>query len=111
MQFDRGTVPPVLSHFVDLTEAEAYGYARLTKRMGWALASEENARIMNPDIVIDAAVIGAAANKLDGELMAVCEPRTPCSTVGWFCRGGAGEESTRQLAAVVRMLGRTRLPG
>jgi len=32
MQFDRGTgALPVLSYFVDLTEAEAYGYARLTK--------------------------------------------------------------------------------
>jgi len=83
---------PVLSHF-DLTEAEAYGYARLTKRIGWRWHLRKTARIMTPDIVIDAAsrLVGAAANKLEAlrELMAR-RLRTTHTLFycGMVCRGG-----------------------
>lgn len=97
---------------VDLTEAEAYGYARLTKRIGWALASEENGTdndTLTSLLMQRARLVGAAANKLEAlrELMA---RRLRTTHTLFYCgdgsvEGAVSEESTRQLAAVVRMLG------
>lgn len=97
---------------VDLTEAEAYAYARLTKRIGWALASEENGTdndTLTSLLMQRARLIGAAANKLEAlrELMA---RRLRTTHTLFYCgdgsvEGAVSEESTRQLAAVVKMLG------
>ncbi len=97
---------------VDLTEAEAYAYARLTKRIGWALASEEDGTdndTLTSLLMQRSRLIGAAANKLEAlrELMA---ERLRTTHTLFYCgdgsvEGAVSEESTRQLAAVVKMLG------
>ncbi len=97
---------------VDLTEAEAYAYSRLTKRIGWALASEEDGTdndTLTSLLMQRSRLIGAAANKLEAlrELMA---ERLRTTHTLFYCgdgsvEGAVSEESTRQLAAVVKMLG------
>lgn len=97
---------------VDLTEAEAQAYARLTTRIGWALASEENdvgSDGLTPLLMQRARLIGAAANKLKAlrELMA---KRLDTHHTLFYCgdgsvEGAVSQQSDRQLAAVARMLG------
>ena len=97
---------------VDLTEAEAQAYARLTTRIGWVLNSKESnfdSDALTPLLMQRARLIGAAANKLKAlrELMA---SRLDTSHTLFYCGDGSVEgevsqESDRQLAAVTRMLG------
>jgi superfamily II DNA or RNA helicase len=97
---------------VDLTEAEAYTYARLTKRIGWALASEEDGadnEALTSLLMQRARLIGAAANKLEA-LRQLMVGRLLTHHTLFYCGDGSveeslSEESTRQVAAVVRMLG------
>lgn len=100
---------PVL---VELTEAETVAYAKLTKRIGWALMDEEN--FDNNDTVTSllmqrARLIGAAANKLEA-LRQLMVGRLNTSHTLFYCGDGAGEdalsqESQHQIAAVTRLLG------
>lgn len=97
---------------VDLTEAEAYAYARLTTRIGWALASEENGAdndALTSLLMQRSRLIGAAANKLEA-LRQLMVKRLDTYHTLFYCGDGSveeplSEESTRQLAAVVKMLG------
>lgn len=97
---------------VNLTELEAHTYARLTTRIGWALASEEE-KVFNDTLTSllmqRARLIGAAANKLDA-LRQLMVKRLDTYHTLFYCGDGSQEgavsaESTKQLAAVVRMLG------
>ncbi len=100
---------PVL---VELTEAETRVYAKLTKRIGWALMDEET--IENNDSLTSllmqrARLIGAATNKLKA-LRQLMAPRLDTSHTLFYCGDGSVEgavttESERQLAAVAKLLG------
>jgi superfamily II DNA or RNA helicase len=104
---------PVL---VELTEAETAAYAKLTKRIGWALMDEENEKIENNDTLTSllmqrSRLIGAAANKLNA-LRQLMVKRLDTSHTLFYCgdgsiEGAVTEESNRQLAAVARLLGTT----
>lgn len=97
---------------VDLTQAEAYAYARLTTRIGWALASAENSAdndALTSLLMQRSRLIGAAANKLEA-LRQLMVKRLDTYHTLFYCGDGSveeplSEESTRQLAAVVKMLG------
>lgn len=95
---------------VDLTEAEAQAYARLTTRIGWVLNSKESDKDSNvtPLLMQRARLIGAAANKLKA-LREIMANRLDTSHTLFYCGDGTVEgvsqESDRQLAAVARMLG------
>lgn len=102
---------PVL---VELTEAETGAYAKLTKRIGWALMDEEDIDINNNDTLTSllmqrARLIGAAANKLKA-LRQLMVGRLDTHHTLFYCgdgsiEGAVSEESNRQLAAVARLLG------
>ncbi len=97
---------------VDLTEAEAYVYARLTTRIGWALASEENGvdnDALTSLLMQRARLIGAAANKLKA-LRQLMTKRLDTHHTLFYCGDGSvegtvSEESNRQITSVVKMLG------
>ncbi len=99
---------------VELTESETAFYAKLTKRIGWALNSKENISIQNNDTVTSllmqrARLIGSAANKLNA-LRELMIGRLETSHTLFYCGDGSVEgelsqESSRQLAAVTRLLG------
>ena len=103
---------PVL---VELTEAETSAYAKLTKRIGWALMDEENEKIENNDTLTSllmqrSRLIGSAANKLNA-LQQLMVRRLDTSHTLFYCgdssiEGAVTEESNRQLAAVARLLGK-----
>jgi DNA phosphorothioation system restriction enzyme len=101
---------PVL---VELTEAETVAYAKLTKRIGWALMDEEDIDINNDTLTSllmqRARLIGAAANKLQA-LQQLMVSRLNTHHTLFYCgdgsvEGAVSEESDRQLAAVARLLG------
>jgi superfamily II DNA or RNA helicase len=97
---------------VELTEAETRVYAKLTKRIGWALMDEET--IENNDSLTSllmqrARLIGAATNKLKA-LRQLMARRLDTSHTLFYCGDGSVEgavtrESGRQLAAVAKLLG------
>jgi len=98
---------------VELTEAEAYAYARLTTRIGWALASEEDTAkdnyVLTSLLMQRARLIGAAANKIEA-LRQLMTKRLNTHYTLFYCGDGSveeslSEESNRQLADVVKMLG------
>jgi len=97
---------------VELTEAETRIYAKLTKRIGWAMMDEE--KIENNDTLTSllmqrARLIGTATNKLES-LRKLMINRLDSSHTLFYCGDGSVEgavsvESGRQLAAVTRLLG------
>lgn len=96
---------------IDLTETESYAYARLTKRIGWALASKEEGadNDLTSLLMQRARLVGAAANKLEALRQLMLERLQTTHTL-FYCgdgstEGALSEESSRQLAAVVKMLG------
>lgn len=101
---------PVL---VELTEAETVAYAKLTKRIGWALMEEEHIDLNNDTLTSllmqRARLIGAATNKLKALQQLMVRRLDTYSTL-FYCgdgsvEGAVSEESNRQLAAVARLLG------
>lgn len=101
---------PVL---VELTEAETVAYAKLTKRIGWALMEEEHIDLNNDTLTSllmqRARLIGAATNKLKA-LQQLMVGRLDTHHTLFYCgdgsvEGAVSEESNRQLAAVARLLG------
>lgn len=100
---------------VELTEPETAFYAKLTKRIGWALKTKDNINnIQDNDTITSllmqrARLIGAAANKLNA-LRELMLKRLDTSHTLFYCGDGSVEEelsqeSSRQLAAVTRLLG------
>lgn len=97
---------------VELTEAETLAYAKLTKRIGWALMDEED--FESNDTVTSllmqrARLIGAAANKLEA-LRQLMMGRLETSHTLFYCgdgtiEGSLSQESQHQIAAVTRLLG------
>ncbi len=96
---------------VDLTESESRRYAKLTKKIGWALMNGDaidDSEALTPLLMQRARLIGAATNKLEA-LRSLMVERLETTHTLFYCGDGSGEsqteESSRQLAAVVRMLG------
>ncbi|NET55862.1 MAG: DNA phosphorothioation system restriction enzyme [Symploca sp. SIO2E6] len=97
---------------VELTKGETKAYAKLTKRIGWALAEEEN--FQNNDTLTSllmqrARLIGAAANKLTA-LRELMLNRLDTYHTLFYCGDGSVEGDwsnslNSQLAAVTRILG------
>ncbi|NER23023.1 MAG: DNA phosphorothioation system restriction enzyme [Symploca sp. SIO1B1] len=97
---------------VELTAGEAKVYAKLTKRIGWALAEEENLQkndALTSLLMQRARLIGAAANKLTALRKLMINRLDTCHTL-FYCGDGSVEKSSgnslnSQLAAVTRLLG------
>jgi DNA phosphorothioation system restriction enzyme len=103
--------------FVELTEVEAFAYAKLTKRIGWAMAAQENWETntrLTALLMQRSRLVGCAANKLNA-LRELMLPRLHTSHTLFYCGDGTmgypetesarGKSLKRQLAAVVRLLG------
>ncbi|MBD2578329.1 DNA phosphorothioation system restriction enzyme [Oscillatoria sp. FACHB-1406] len=106
--------------FVELTPAEAWSYAKLTKRIGWALSENEGWET-NPTVTAllmqRSRLVGSAANKLNA-LRELMLPRLNTTHTLFYCGDGSVDvtresetgfasvpSSKRQLAAVARLLG------
>ncbi|MDJ0729553.1 MAG: DNA phosphorothioation system restriction enzyme [Crocosphaera sp.] len=98
--------------FVKLTESEAFTYAKLTQRIGWALGKNDN--LKNNDnltslLIQRSRLVGTAENKLTAlrDLM-----KTPLETqyTLFYCGDGYLENEPKnyqkQIAAVTRILGK-----
>ncbi len=97
--------------FVELTESEAFAYAKLTKRIGWALA--ENSRIADNETLTSllmqrSRLVGTAQNKLP-KLAELMRDRLNTTHTLFYCGDGTMETPSqgtdRQVAAVTRLLG------
>ncbi len=98
---------------VQLTEAETLAYARLTTKIGWALAAGEileTSEKLTPLLMQRARLVGAAENKL-GILKQLMQDRLQTSHTLFYCGDGTVEtgmssRSDRQLKAVAQLLGK-----
>jgi DNA phosphorothioation system restriction enzyme len=95
---------------VELTVSEAFTYAKLTKRIGWAL--NDNKNWANDDTLTSllmqrSRLIGAAANKLEA-LRTIMAKRLHTHHTLFYCGDGYVENDSiysRQLEAVTKILG------
>ena len=111
---DQGALVHYLYYpiLVELTAAEAKVYAKLTKRIGWALAEQEELHkndALTSLLMQRARLIGAAANKLTA-LRELMINRLDTYHTLFYCGDGSVETSwsnslNSQLAAVTRLLG------
>ncbi|MCW6036120.1 DNA phosphorothioation system restriction enzyme [Spirulina subsalsa FACHB-351] len=97
--------------FVELTEGEAWAYAKLTKRIGWVLADGEqrtNSQLLTALLMQRSRLIGAASNKLNA-LQTLMANRLHTSHTLFYCGDGSVQGISkcdrRQIAAVTRLLG------
>lgn len=97
--------------FVELTASEALAYAKLTHRIGWALA--ENPHLNHNETLTSllmqrSRLVGTAENKLP-TLARLMSTRLDTSHTLFYCGDGAIETVShgihRQVAAVTRLLG------
>jgi superfamily II DNA or RNA helicase len=93
--------------FVPLTPGESQQYAKLTHRIGWALAEANGEpEDLTALLVRRARLIGTATHKLDS-LRQVMRSRLKTSHTLFYCSDGSDAETdTPQIEAVVRLLGR-----
>ena len=94
--------------FVELTNSEALTYARLTKRIGWALS--KNNSLQNNDLLTSlltkrSRLVATAANKLDS-LRELMSSRLDTSHTLFYCGDGYLENDRRQIDAVTHILGK-----
>lgn len=96
--------------FVELTPAESHAYAKLTKRIGWALQKNENLgsdSMLTPLLMQRSRLVGAAANKLSA-LSDLMQSRRHTTHTLFYCGDGTVETpegSQRQVNAVAKLLG------
>ena len=109
----QGALVPYLYYpvLVELTQSEAFTYAKLTQRIGWALAENENLATnatLTSLLMQRSRLIGAAANKLEA-LRQLMANRLQTYHTLFYCGDGYVETATayrRQLEAVTRLLGK-----
>ncbi len=111
---DKGALVHYLYYpiLINLTPAESISYAKLTKRIGWALNKsnkiEDNDNLSSL-LMKRARLIGAANNKLPA-LKELMRSRLNTSHTLFYCGDGYVESSdsqyNRQIAAVTRILGK-----
>lgn len=110
---DKRALVPYLYYpvFVELTEAEALNYAKLTQRIGWALNKNERwetNETLTALLMQRSRLIGAATNKL-GALQNLMTTRLNTYHTLFYCGDGYvsnGLVDRRQLEEVTRVLGR-----
>jgi DNA phosphorothioation system restriction enzyme len=97
--------------FVELTASEALAYAKLTKRIGWALAENPNLttnETLTSLLMQRSRLVGTAENKLP-TLADLMSSRLHTSHTLFYCGDGAIEMPSRgtyrQVSAVTRLLG------
>lgn len=106
----QGALVPYLYYplFVHLSEAETRTYAKLTQRIGWAMAENENMATnstLTALLMTRSRLIGSAVNKLT-MLRHLMSQRLHTTHTLFYCGDGYVEGgSKRQLAAVTRLLG------
>ena len=96
---------PVL---VELTTGETVEYAKLTKRIGWALnknPSFEGNDTLTSLLTKRSRLIATAANKLNC-LRELMTPRLDTSHTVFYCGDGTLDDDTRQIDAVTHLLGK-----
>ncbi|QDZ41183.1 DEAD/DEAH box helicase [Euhalothece natronophila Z-M001] len=94
--------------FVPLTESEALAYAKLTKRIGWALADDPNLKsneTVTNLLMQRSRLVGTAENKLP-TLAQLMSSRLNTSHTLFYCGDGSLDGMSRQVSAVTRMLGK-----
>ncbi|MFB6276913.1 MAG: DNA phosphorothioation system restriction enzyme [Halothece sp.] len=98
--------------FVELTASEALAYAKLTRRIGWALADNPNLsanETLTALLMQRSRLVGTAQNKLQ-TLARLMANRLHTSHTLFYCGDGAMETPSRptyrQVAAVTRLLGK-----
>lgn len=98
--------------FVELTASEALAYAKLTHRIGWALAENPNLtanETLTSLLMQRSRLVGTAQNKLP-TLARLMATRLHTSHTLFYCGDGAMETPSRltyrQVAAVTRLLGK-----
>ena len=109
----QGALVPYLYYpiFVELTPSEALIYAKLTQRIGWALAENDNwatNATLTALLMQRSRLVGAAANKLKA-LRQLMANRLHTHHTLFYCGDGYVDTSTssrRQLEAVTRLLGK-----
>lgn len=96
---------------VELTSSEAWSYAKLTKRIGWALNNQKKAvtnETLTSLLMQRSRLIGSADNKLEA-LRKLMSTRLDTHHTLFYCGDGYVENYSssyrRQLAAVTRILG------
>jgi len=109
----QGALVPYAYHplFVELTAAEALAYAKLTQRIGWALADNPNLQTnetLTSLLMQRSRLVGTAENKLP-TLARLMATRLNTSHTLFYCGEGTMETVShgihRQVAAVTRLLG------
>jgi DNA phosphorothioation system restriction enzyme len=97
---------------VELTESEAFTYAKITKKIGWALNKNKNWEkndTLTSLLIQRSRLIGAATNKLEA-LKKIMAKRLDTSHTLFYCGDGYLENYAsayrRQLEAVTRILGK-----
>ena len=94
--------------FVQLTESEALAYAKLTKRIGWALADDPNLKTnetVTSLLMQRSRLVGTAENKLPA-LAELMSSRLHSSHTLFYCGDGSVDGTSRQVETVTRMLGK-----
>lgn len=97
--------------FVPLTAAEAFAYAKLTKRIGWVMGEDRNLDSndnLKSLLMARSRLVGAASNKLNA-LRQLMSERLYTSHTLFYCGDGQVEHSQayqRQLEAVTQILGK-----
>ena len=98
--------------FVNLTESEAFSYAKLTQRIGWALGKNDtlkNNENLTALLVQRSRLIGTAENKLTA-LKKLMKTRLNTKHTLFYCGDGTLENSLtnyqKQIEAVTYILGR-----
>lgn len=110
----QGALVPYFYHpiLVELTEVEAFTYAKLTQRIGWAIAENDylpSNKTLTSLLMQRSRLVGAAANKLIA-LRELMSQRLHTTHTLFYCGDGSIETPisqgvTRQLSAVTRLLG------
>jgi DNA phosphorothioation system restriction enzyme len=96
--------------FVELTAAESLAYAKLTKRIGWAMHENENMGsnpMLTALLMQRSRLVGSAANKLNA-LYDLMQTRRHTTHTLFYCGDGTVETpqgGQRQVTAVARLLG------
>jgi DNA phosphorothioation system restriction enzyme len=93
---------------VELTAMEALKYVKLTQKIGWALAENENwqnNKQLTSLLIKRSRLIGTAENKL-WALRKLMSPRLQTKATLFYCGDGHIGKNERQLEAVTRILGK-----
>ncbi|MEL6929601.1 MAG: DEAD/DEAH box helicase family protein, partial [Cyanobacteria bacterium J06600_6] len=106
----QGALVPYLYYpvLVELTNAEAVKYAKLSKRIGWVLNKNPSFQGNDPLTSLlnrRSRLIANAANKLTS-LRELMTPRLNSSHTIFYCGDGYLDEDTRQIDALTLLLGK-----